>query len=108
MEEERKKRTMSWEDIEKYCFLNIEKSEIEQLHEMLGEYPTMDVFKKSKYWKAIRELVLKRDNNRCTRCGNTEKLHIHHLSYINLGYEHLYLQDLVTLCGYCHKEIHGK
>lgn len=107
MDDEKKKRTMSWEDIEKYCFLNIQKTEIEKLQdEMISTYYDMNSFKRSKYWKAVRELVIKRDNYRCTRCGCSEKLHVHHLNYQNHRDEHLFLGDLTTLCGNCHKEVH--
>jgi len=55
----------------------------------------------------LRELVLKRDNYECQRCGSRENLQAHH-------YESIYsnpvmsadLDNCVTLCKNCHKLAH--
>ena len=57
-------------------------------------------------WHKKRALVLSRDNNQCQHCGSTEFLHVHHLSYKNFKDEPL--EDLVTLCKYCHARVHNK
>lgn len=58
----------------------------------------------SESWQIKRRQVLRRDK-RCRICGsNNVQLHIHHLSYKNLGNEPL--EDLVTLCYACHSDIH--
>lgn len=59
----------------------------------------------SNKWKEFREKVLKRDNYKCTKCGNTNELCIHHITYDNFGNENL--EDVVTLCSKCHEEIHN-
>lgn len=56
-----------------------------------------------KHWTSIRQEALERDGNRCTKCGNTENLHVHHLTYEN-KYESL--EDLITLCRACHIKAH--
>ena len=64
-------------------------------------------FLKTKYWFSVRKSVLYRDRHKCTVCGSKDHLHVHHLSYTYHGFEHLYLEDLVTLCTDCHKIAHG-
>lgn len=64
-------------------------------------------FLRSKYWKKVREAVLKRDNYRCKGCDSVTKLHVHHLTYNNHFREHENLNDLITLCDLCHREQHA-
>ncbi|MGL5922132.1 HNH endonuclease [Chroococcidiopsis sp.] len=59
----------------------------------------------SPYWQAVAAAVINRDR-KCTKCGATKRLEVHHLSYAHRGQEHLYLQDLTTLCRSCHKQHH--
>lgn len=65
-------------------------------------------FLKSSYWKNISKLIIKRDHHKCTKCGGKEYLQAHHLTYEHHFNEHNHLKDLVTLCKYCHSEIHKK
>lgn len=69
---------------------------------------TYDEFLKSPYWRKVRIVVLKRDNNSCRSCGSSEDLHIHHLTYKHHLKELDNLDDLITLCKNCHNEIHGR
>ena len=62
----------------------------------------------SPYWKAVRTLALIRNKRKCKRCGATRLLHVHHLTYKHMGKEHLYMEDLITLCKSCHDKEHGK
>jgi len=60
----------------------------------------------AKQWsKAVKE----RDGFACVECGETEKLHSHHIKrwmdYPELRYE---LDNGVTLCEACHQKAHGK
>ena len=61
----------------------------------------------SSKWKAIKKRLLM-DNYTCTTigCNKTTNLTIHHLTYKNFGNENL--NDLITLCKDCHKQIHLK
>jgi hypothetical protein len=55
----------------------------------------------------LRQMVFKRDNHTCLKCGSTESLHCHHIEGIN--YEPLESADIdscVTVCKKCHREIH--
>ena len=68
------------------------------------KYP---VFVKSKYWKYVRGLVLERDGHKCTNCGKSTQLQVHHLTYEHHYKEHNNLGDLVTLCRMCHEAEHS-
>lgn len=59
---------------------------------------------KSDRWKIIRNLVLKRESSICQGCKQAEAVHIHHLTYENMGDELLF--QLVALCLKCHQKLH--
>lgn len=59
---------------------------------------------KSSHWQEIRKKVFKEYGYRCDQCGSTKNLHIHHITYENLGEEDI--SDLVPLCENCHKKLH--
>ena len=63
-------------------------------------------FLKSKYWREVKKLVLKRDKYKCIICGSSKELNIHHSSYKNHFNEHNHLEDLDTLCRKHHQEYH--
>lgn len=56
----------------------------------------------SSQWQAKRRQALERTNNTCEECGirRNSGLHVHHLSYANLGHEDPL--DLQVLCEPCH------
>lgn len=49
--------------------------------------------------------ILKRDKNKCTKCGSKEKLHVHHIVPKSKGGSNE-SQNLTTLCDLCHAEEH--
>lgn len=55
-------------------------------------------------WRIIRKNVLEIDNFKCVSCNSKSNLHIHHITYKNVGNENT--GDLLTLCSLCHKIIH--
>ena len=64
--------------------------------------------RKTKQYKDWRQCVLERDNYTCQRCGRKGgNLNAHHIKeyskYPGLRYE---VENGVTLCKKCHKEIH--
>lgn len=63
------------------------------------------VYLNSPEWGEKRKEALKLANHRC-RCGETETLEVHHLSYERLGFERQ--RDLVVLCNSCHAKEHGR
>lgn len=62
----------------------------------------------SPYWRMVAAAVIARDGKRCTKCSDTKRLEVHHLSYAHRGSEHAHLQDLTTLCHKCHREHHKR
>lgn len=61
----------------------------------------------SPHWKALRGEALKRDGNKCTRCGSGIILQVHHMIY-RTRFEDSLVEDLITLCKECHQAEHGK
>lgn len=62
---------------------------------------------KSPKWKNKRSKILKRDKKKCTKCGCTAELEVHHIWYItgNLPWE-VPNKYLTTLCRDCHQKEH--
>ena len=57
-------------------------------------------------WFWERDLKIKRlkkDNFQCQKCGRKDNLQVHHLTYPATS-----LEDLETLCIYCHEIITGR
>jgi hypothetical protein len=56
----------------------------------------------------LKQIVLARDDYKCTKCGSTEHLHCHHI--LPVAIEPLLSADIdncITLCYNCHKEVHS-
>lgn len=80
-----------------------------QIHE-LSKMKYSD-FLNTEYWKKLREIILKRFDNKCSLCGThkwngAKELHVHHNSYDHRGYE--FYSDLIVLCKSCHQKYHNK
>lgn len=62
-------------------------------------------------WRQARAKALSRDNNRCQDCGSPDNLHAHHIkpvrTFDNPSDAH-YVENLVTLCKYCHRSWEGR
>ena len=60
-------------------------------------------------WQRKRLFILWRDNFKCRICGTTHHLNVHHMIY-EKGKEiwESNMNDLITLCNYCHRKIHQK
>lgn len=56
-------------------------------------------------WRRQRMLAIKRDNYMCQSCGATEELEVHHWEPYCIGFDNS-LDNLVTLCRECHREMH--
>jgi 5-methylcytosine-specific restriction endonuclease McrA len=57
-------------------------------------------------YKLLRHSVLERDGWRCQNCGLPNKLHVHHLvKRSKLGSD--ILDNLITLCAFCHYAEHS-
>jgi hypothetical protein len=55
-------------------------------------------------WSHKRQAVLARDGHKCTNCGSTTKLNVHHLSYAEVPNEPI--SSLLLLCEVCHTDLH--
>ena len=62
--------------------------------------------KSAKWWRK-RNKALAIHGNKCSICGSTDNLHVHHKHYRTLGRENP-RTDLQPLCGGCHANHHGK
>ena len=62
-----------------------------------------------KIWYCFCKMVLARDNNQCTTCHIENTLQIHHIKPVKY-FPQLYLDidNCITLCKKCHKELHKK
>jgi len=57
----------------------------------------------------LRKLVFERDNWTCIKCKEVKNLHCHHIDpVVNNPIESADINNCVTLCKNCHKEIHRK
>lgn len=57
-------------------------------------------------WELRREFVLKRDGHRCTKCGATSNLQVHHVVPRSRHIDHS-ASNLITLCVHCHAREDG-
>lgn len=69
-------------------------------------YDEYQVYLRSKKWKALRKVVIKRDNYRCTGCGYIGHLQVHHIDYRGVFEMEFIPEQLVTYCGICHTDEH--
>ena len=58
----------------------------------------------SKAWEIRRRLAIQLAGARCEVCKRENELHVHHLSYENLGAERD--EDLLVVCVRCHNDLH--
>jgi len=71
-----------------------------------------DRYLQSSHWAELRQIVIKRDGNKCQNCFRTvliESAHVHHISYD--GFKRTgksFAFECVALCRKCHKEYHQK
>lgn len=57
-------------------------------------------------WNIRRNHVLRRDGNKCTKCGSTKDLHVHHIVPRSKIIDHSE-SNLITLCVNCHAQEDG-
>ena len=58
-------------------------------------------------YRRLMKRVLKRDGWRCQKCGSLENLQVHHkIKRSQQGDDSL--ENLLTLCAYCHMAEHGQ
>jgi 5-methylcytosine-specific restriction endonuclease McrA len=84
-----------------------------QKHKWYLKNVTREVLKvrrEMRHFEGNREAVLRRDGMRCTECGNTRLLTVHHIDGNGRSCEtpNNDMSNLTTLCRSCHIEIHRK
>lgn len=57
-------------------------------------------------WPAISAAIMRRDGYRCTDCGRTERLQVHHIISVSDGGLTV-PWNLKTVCYWCHKRKPG-
>lgn len=68
-------------------------------------YHKYQEYLRSYKWRKLRQLALEHTHHRCSSCGSTYKLEVHHRTYDRLGNEKL--SDLQVLCMICHQRAHN-
>lgn len=83
----------------------LNESERKYLAEMI---PYKD-YLSSPYWHFVSVIYKTRSNFRCERCGQQRRNHLslHHKTYIHIGSELQYPEDMEVLCAACHMKEHG-
>ena len=63
---------------------------------------------KNPLWKAKRKRIILRDGKKCTVCGSTARLQVHHTYYYKQQIEPWRYPDdsLLTVCKDCHQNHH--
>lgn len=79
---------------------------------MVEEHIANNTFYHCTAWRKLRSIVVDRDNHECKVCGIIEqkaRLYVHHKKELK-DYPHLALDmnNLITVCGNCHNDIHEK
>jgi 5-methylcytosine-specific restriction endonuclease McrA len=72
-------------------------------HNVAGT-PRQAMQREQYYYGGNRQIVLSRDGFKCTKCGGTDRLVVHHKDRSGRGVKHHNndLANLVTLCRKCH------
>lgn len=59
-------------------------------------------------WNELTTIVKARDSHRCTECGASDvELHVHHIVPLSQDGGNQ-LDNLITLCDYCHRQLHPR
>ena len=68
---------------------------------------TYNQYLQTRHWKDTRKRFYKSKlcKHKCSSCGSTYKLNLHHKTYKRIGKERL--SDLCLLCEECHKKVHN-
>lgn len=74
----------------------------ERLREL--QYMPYAEYLRTPEWRATRDEAVKRARGCCQTCSSTDRLNVHHRTYLRRGHE--YLSDLIVLCEPCHKIFH--
>ena len=63
----------------------------------------------SELYNNWRDYILKRDDNKCQDCGQTDALHIHHIhTFAKIPHLRFNTFNGITLCDKCHRKSFGR
>ena len=68
--------------------------------------PEYQNYLQSERWKHFCSWVKEKRNYTCEHCGSSERLQVHHKTYVRLGQE--LLSDVLCVCRECHETIHNR
>lgn len=77
-----------------------------QIARTIRKMPYQD-FMHTRYWHLVALQVKNDAGWRCSRCGSTSNLAVHHDDYKIHGYEMYHFNELQCVCQNCHDSIHG-
>lgn len=66
--------------------------------------PSYETYIASSGWATRRKDYFEAHPRKCSSCGSTSKIHLHHKTYVRMGRE--LDEDLVALCESCHSKVH--
>jgi len=61
---------------------------------------------KSDEWKKLKQETIDRDGGRCRKCHGCYCQEVHHIKYPK-DFKDDCLENVISVCSKCHKEIHG-
>lgn len=56
-------------------------------------------------WRTTASRIKERDGNKCSQCGSTHRLHVHHIRPLSRGGT-TSDANMITLCEECHDKKH--
>jgi 5-methylcytosine-specific restriction endonuclease McrA len=75
----------------------------ELLNYIIDKAPKYDKYKERiPFCEAIKNMILKRDDNRCRVCHSDKQLKVHHIE----PQGSINPTNLITICGDCHEYVH--
>ena len=86
----------------------INREEREEIKRYLCDINYKETYLKTYWWHVIRHMRMSNDGFKCTKCGSTKKLTVHHWTYEHKGEELLFMETITTLCKTCHDIEHGR
>lgn len=85
--------------------LKVSRKEIKKIKEVLAGNRDLEQEEDREIPPYVRHKVWSRDNGRCTNCGRSKHIHLHHINKYSDGGMHT-IENLKLLCVVCHAEEH--
>lgn len=97
-------------DYERIIAINAKKKRRKKLkknNKSLKAYLSYDNQLSHPLWLKKREHILNKKGRKCSKCGSSKNLQVHHLKYVwgRMAWEYKD-KDLIVLCDSCHERIH--